>query len=48
MGKDQEKSLWLKSDWLQFVKMIAIIDYAVIFELENTQIIDTPAVSAMI
>ena len=48
MGQDQEKSLWIKSDWLLFATMGIVIGFAVIWELNNIQIINGPAVSAMI
>ena len=48
MVKDQEKSLWLKSDWLPLATMGIVISCAVIWELNNIQIIDGPAISTMI
>ncbi len=48
MGKDQKMSRLLKSDWILLAIMSVVIGSAVIWEINNIQIIDGPAVSAMI
>ena len=48
MGKDQKMSRLLKSDWILLAIMSVVIGSAVIWEMNNIQIIDGPAVSAMI